>query len=515
MTSASVHKVDKTRIAQNTIFLYIRMIVIMFLGLYVVRIVLNTLGVVDYGIYNAVAGVVTLLSFLGSSMASATQRFFSYALGKQDLLLLRRTFSTNLIIYAIIGLLAVLLLESVGLWFLNERLKLPEGRLADANIVYQFAIFSLVAQIMMAPLIAVIIAHEDMQYFTLLSFVEVILKFLVATTLIFVACNKLIFYAVGGFVAASCITGGYAVLCYKKYAECHLPLAKYDKKILREIVDFTWWTLFGSLSTMLRGQAVTLLLNQMFSPAIVAAKVIALNVSGTASAFSNNFNVGLYPSIIKSYAADDRNSMYQLIFSGCKITFFLMWVLTCPLILRMEYVLTLWLKQLPDEVVIFTQLSLLEALILSVSMPLATAARAPGKMMGYELTLGLMQVAIFPLSWVVLKMGYPVYSVFLVAIIVNILMFFVRLIIVHFLIDLPILRFLQKVALPVCLVTVVSAVPAWLLDRICPSGFLGSLLTGIFSAFLSTVIMYFIGLDREQRRTVLSVVQRKVKRGCR
>lgn len=512
---AETFQIDKKKIFKNTLLLYIRMLILMLTGLFTVRVLLNALGTEDYGVYNAIAGVVTLLSFMNASMASATQRYFSFALGKKDRELLQRIFGTNLLIYVLIAAGAVILLETIGLWFLNQKLVLPTDRLYEANIVYQFAVLTLVFQIFTSPLIAIIIAHEDMHYYTYISGLDIIFKLAAALSVFLFPANKMMYYALLNMIVCCFSLLIYICVCYKKYPACQFGVGKYDKSLLKEIFGFTGWTLFGSMTCVVRGQLVTLLLNQMFNPVVVAAKVIALNVSTVVQSFSNNFNVGLYPPIVKSYAAGAKQEMFQLIYEGCKITFFLMWVFALPLLLRMDYVLTLWLKNPPEGAVLFTQLALIEALIVSVSMPLTTAARAPGKMMLYELVLGSMQIAIFPISWGVLAMGYPPYSVFVVGIAINILMFFVRLIIVSHLTELPFFTFLWKVGLPVMAVLIVSTIPSWFINRFIPEGFFWCGLLGIMTIVFTCGSMFCLGLNKQQKIKFISIIKSNlIRRTC-
>ena len=500
-TQANMH-----RIAKNTIVLYCRQLFTMMVNLYAVRVVLNVLGVEDFGIYNVVAGIVMLFSFLSGTMASATQRYFSFALGRQDQSLLKKIFSTNLLIYLVIMFVAVILLETIGLWFVQNKLNVPADRLASAVVLYHFSVLMFLSMICAAPFMAIIIAHEDMRLYAYVSIVEAMLKLGAIFLLLYIPYEKLISYGVLLFLVSLVTTLMYVCLCRIKYEECSFRSLGVDRKLFREIFSFTGWTLFGQLSTVVRNQAVTVLLNQFFSPVIVSARAIALNVSGSINVFSNNFNTSLYPPIIKQYAAGEKKGMFRLVFNGSKITFFLIWILALPLLLRMDYVLNLWLKETPQWAVLFTQLAIVESLINSISLPLGTAARAPGKMRMYELSLGIIQIAIFPASWLVLACGKEVYTVFIVAIIANLVMFAVRLLLVHRLIGLPLKQFYFYVLLPVFGVIICSGGPALLISVVLPEGFLACAVVGLVSLFFTSLGMYFIGLNKLQRQKIQSVV---------
>ena len=502
---------NNKRIAKNTLMLYFRQILILLVGLYTVRIVLDELGVEDYGIYNVVAGVVTLLSFLSGTMASATQRFFSFALGRNDKLQLKKIFSVNFIIYISIAIIALILLESVGLWFVNEKLDIPPKRFEAAIFIFHFAVFTFIASILTSPFMAMIIAHEDMQIYSYVSIIEAILKLGVVFLLMHIEADKLELYGLLLFIVSLINALIFISISLRKYEECQFKKFYWDKGLVQEILDFTGWTLFGQVSTVVRNQAITILVNQFFNPVVVASRAIALSISGHIGVFANNFNTSLYPPIIKSYSSNSKNDMFSLIFNGSKLTFFLMWIIALPLLMELEMILNIWLKNVPNEAVLFTQLNIVESLIFSLSLPLATAARAPGKMKTYELTLGLIQLSIFFVTWIILKMGYPAYSVFVVAIVVNIIMFFVRLIIVSNLIELSKKSFIVKVVLPVIGVMILSTIPTYLLQKSLPIGFVFSLIVIVSSVVFNAVTIFYIGLDKNWRRKIRDFIVDKIK----
>ncbi|HOT89088.1 MAG TPA: MATE family efflux transporter [Bacteroidales bacterium] len=503
---------NNKRIAKNTMFLYFRQILILFVSLYTVRVVLDVLGVEDYGIYSVVAGIVSFFSFLSGTMASATQRFFSFALGKNDTEKLKKTFSVNLLIYGGIAIIALLLLETVGLWFVNEHLQVPPNRFEAAKWVYHFSVLMFIATIFSTPFMSIIIAHEDMKIYAYVSIVEVVMKLGVVFLLLYVPFDKLELYGVLTFAVSVIITILYAIICMRKYLECQFRIFYWDKLLLKEIVGFTGWTLFGQLSSVGRNQAVTILLNQFFNPVVVAARAIAVNITNNITVFANNFNTGLYPPIIKYYASGQKEEMFKLIFNGSKITFFLMWVFALPLLLEMDIVLKLWLKNPPEYTVLFTRLALIEVLIISLSLPLATAARAPGKMKTYELSLGTIQIAIFIASWIILKMGAEAYSVFLIAILANIIMFFARLLIVKQLIEIDVKLFILKVVFPIFIIIILSFVPTYCIFLFLPKGILFSIITVILSVIICSLTMYFVGIDKKMRNKIHEIVINKARK---
>lgn len=481
-------------------------------SLYTVRVVLDTLGVVDYGIYNVVAGVVTFFTFLSGTMASATQRFFSFAIGKQDSASLKKIFSVNLLIYVTIAIVALLLLGTIGSWFVHEQLKIPADRVDAAITVFNFAVFTFVLTIFTSPFIAIIIAHEDMKIYAYVSILEAIMKLGVVFLLVYVSWDKLALYGILLFVVAIINLLIYVSICTMKYSECQFRKFYWDKKLMHEIVGFTGWTLFGQLTTVFRNQAVTILLNQMFTPVVVAARAIANNITSQVNVFSGNFNTSLYPPIIKSYAANNKQEMFSLLFAGSKATFFLMWILALPLFLEMEMVLTLWLKAPPPEAILFTRLALVEALINSVSLPLTTAARAPGRMKVYELTLGSIQIGIFFVAWLVLLLGGEAYTVFVVAIVANLIMFVFRLVIVRNLIGLPLGLFFRQVVIPLFSVVFVSSLFSLLVRVYRADGIGFSIATVFISILLSIICMYYIGINQMEREKINSLVLNRIRK---
>lgn len=494
------------RIAKNTLMLYFRQLLILLVSLYTVRVILDVLGAEDYGIYNVVAGVVTLLSFFSGTMGSATQRFFSFALGKNDDLQLKKIFSVNLFIYLGIAIIAALVLETVGLWFIKEKLAIPVDRFDAALYIYHFAVFTFIVSVLTTPFMAMIIAHEDMQIYAYVSIAESVLKLGSVFLLMYIDTDKLELYGVLLFSISIINASIYLLIAINKYEECQFKKIFWDKGLLKEITGFTGWTLFGQISTVIRNQGITILINQFFNPVVVTSRAIALSISNHVGVFANNFNTSLYPPIIKSYSSGNKGEMFSLVHNGSRLTFFLMWMIALPLLLEMEAILHIWLKNTPPEAVLFSQLKIVESLILSISLPVATAARAPGKMRIYELTLGIIQLSILFFSWVILKMDYPAFSVFLVAIVVNIFMFFVRLMIVSSLIDLSVSKFMKKVVLPVIGVIIISTVSSYIFQKIIPESILYSLAVIIFSILVSVVTIYYIGLDKYWRMKIRNFI---------
>lgn len=487
------------RIATSTLILYFRMIIIALISFYTIRVVLDVLGVEDYGIYNVVAGIVALSSFIPMALSSATQRYFSFALGEKNLVKLEQVFSTNLIIYVSVAAVAVLLLEAVGFYLVSQHLKLPEDKAGSAMLLYHLAVLSFALSIFSAPFMAIIISHEDMNIYAIITVTESIVKLLAVFFLAQLPFDRLVAYGWLMMLVALAVMLMYMVTAFRKYPECHLRKLTANKALVKEVLGFTGWAVFGSFTTIIRTHGVTVLLNQMFNPTVVAARAIAIQVVGFTNVFAQNFNTALYPPIIKSYAENNKTEMYQLVLDGSKLTFFLMWILLLPIILKIEFLVDLWLKSAPVETYLFAQLALLESLVFAISMPLATAARAPGKMRLYELTLGTIQLLILPLSWLVLYFGYPAYSVFVVAIVANVAMFFARLFLVEYLTGLSSVQFIKQVLSRVTQVVFVSGFVMYHLEGFFRNTLGSVALYGILSVLLNLAVIFILGIDRKTR----------------
>ena len=496
------------RILKNTLMLYFRQILILLASLYSVRVILNTLGVQNYGIYSVVGGIVSFFSFLSGAMASATQRFFSFALGQNDDQKLKTTFSNNLVIYILIAIIAVVLLENIGTYFVYNKLNVPIERFSAACFVYHCSVITFIFSIFSSPFMAIIIAHEDMHIYAYISMLEVLLKLGIVFLLNIVVADKLKIYGLLLAVVAFINSVTYIFVCIKKYPECQLKKFYWSREQFKETIQFTGWTLFGQLTSVIRTQAVTILINQVFNPIIVSARTIAIQVSNYIKIFSSNFNTGLYPSIIKKYASNEKEEMFSLVFNGCKITFFLMWIFALPVFMEMDYVLKLWLKLPPEQVVFFTRLALIEGLIDIICLPLMTAARASGNMLGYELSLGIIQVFIFVTDYLIFKfIKAPAYIVFVVATVGNFLMFFIRLINLKYLINFPILFFLRKVISRISVVMCMTLGISYGIHLVRPYDFGGVCLSIFVSVVFSIIFMGYIGLNKMERQKIFQFIK--------
>ena len=496
------------RVAKNTLMLYFRQILIMAVSLYTVRVVLNTLGAEDYGIYNVVAGCVTMFNFLGHSMTSASQRYFSFDLGKEDKEHLKVTFCVTFEIYLLLAVIIVVIAETFGLWFINNKLVIPSERLIAANWIFQAAIISFLMTLITTPYMALIIAHEKMNIYAYASIIEAILKLAIVFLLKIILYDKLIVYGILLAIVAFINTSVYRLYCHKRYTECKIHFIK-EWTLLREILEYSGWNLFGSIATVVKKQVLNILLNIFYGPIISASRSIASQVNTTITNFANNFSTALRPQIVKTYARDQKEESLNLVYRGCKFTFFLMYVFILPLVIEMEIVLNLWLKTPPEQVVIFTRLALIESLILSISYPIMSLAHASGKIRLYQGVVGGSLLMNLPVSWISLKFGAPAYSVMVITVVIEIIAFVLRLLIIHKITGMSIRQYTINVIIPVLLVALLSTVVPLFIYHFMNQSII-RLLFIILTSFIGIISFAFIiGMNKNERRLLRKYLKGK------
>ena len=489
---------NNKRIAKNTMMLYIRMLLTMAVTLYTSRIVLNTLGVEDFGIYNVVGGFVAMFGFLNSSMASATQRFLSFEIGRKDNIQLRNVFSMSVNIHFIIAFVIFIFAETVGLWFVTTQLTIPAERMLAAQWVYQFSIFALMVNMVSVPYNAIIIAHERMNVFAWVSIAEVSLKLLIVFMLQWFGFDKLKLYAVLMFGVSLFIRLIYGVYCNQKFKESKFRYY-WDKPLFKILVSYAGWNLWGNAAGTIRGQGVNILLNIFFGPVINAASGIAYQVSAAMNLFVVNFQMAINPQIIKSYASEELKYMHQLIYQGAKYSFFLLFTLTLPILFETQYILKLWLNIVPEYTAVFTQLVIINVLIDSVSGPLMTAAQASGKIKLYQSVVGGLLVLNLPISYLFLKMGLSPEVTLYVSIGISIIALYARLKIISPLVNLNVFDFFKTVIMRIIPVVLVSLILPVLAFPSLEESFLKLLLTVMTSILSALITIYYIGLGKTEQ----------------
>lgn len=490
---------NNKRIAKNTLLLYGRMLLIMAVSLYTSRVVLNTLGVEDYGIYNVVGSVVTMFAFLNGALITSTQRYLTYELGKGDYEQLKKVFTTSFYVHVLISILIVLLAETVGLWFFYKKMVIPEGRMVAAMWVYQLSIVTMVVQVMSAPYNSIIIAHEKMSIFAIISIFETVLKLAIVFFLVALSVDKLILYAVLVALVQLLIRFIYTQYCKKNFSESVL-VKSYDKKLLFEIGKFAGWNIWGNLASTLFGTGINLLINVFFGPLVNAARGIAVQIETTVAQFSTNFLLAVNPQITKLYAQNKLTDMHQLLFRASKFACYLLLMLSLPVMLEAPTILKLWLKIVPDYTVSFVRILLCIVIVDSMARPLMTAAAATGDVKKYQSIIGGVLLSIVPVAYIVLKLGGDPNSVYVVHLAICIIAFFARLLIIRPMIKLSLRQFFSYVIWPCMLVAVASFVLSYIICRVFPDGLLYSFINCLISIIFVAFFSYIIGLTNSERR---------------
>ncbi|MDG5813851.1 oligosaccharide flippase family protein [Chitinispirillales bacterium ANBcel5] len=497
------------RIAKNTMMLYIRMLLIMVVSLFTVRVVLNTLGDVDYGIYNVVGGIVVMFNFLSGTMSSASLRFFAFELGRKDYQKLKHIFNLTFLMYTVLAVLVLVVAQTVGLWFLNTQMNIPAERLSAANWVYQFSIFSFILTIMTLPYNAIIIARENMKVFAYVSIVEALLRLLIVYLLLLFPVDKLKLYSVLMFSVVCIVTFIYRTICSRNYPECKLSFF-WDKDQFKTLISFSGWNMFGALSGMLKNQGLNILLNLFFGPVVNAARGIAYQLSARINEFVMNFSRAINPQITKYYAANEKNNMHNLVFRGSKFAYFLLFFVSMPLVLETSFILTLWLGNLPEYTILFTRLIIALALVDSLSYALMTAAQATGKIRNYQIVVGSILLLNIPASYVLLRAGHPPQVTMYVAITTATICLILRVYMLQRMIDLSFWGFMRSVILSVITVSGLAYIPPIAVMSFMPNGFLRFLMVCISGGTSSLITIYFLGFSSKERTFLTVMVKNKL-----
>ena len=501
-------------IAKNTIMLYFRMIITIVISLYTSRVNLRVLGIVDNGIYQVVGGVVAMFIFLNSSLAGATSRFMTYAIGRGDEQKLKDTFAAALNVHILVAVIVFILSETVGLWFLNNKLVIPEDRMFAARVVYQLSIFSTLISITQVPYNASIISHERMGVFAYMSILDVSLKLLICYLLYLSPFDKLISYAVMMLAVTVGMQIIYRTYCIRHFSECHFQ-RKTDKSILKPILSFSGWDLFGNFSVMARNQGLSMVMNMFFGPVVNAAVGFSHTIGTTILGFSNNFLTAIRPPIVKAYSIGDIPKMESLMINASRFSFSLLLLLSTPFFFESSYLLELWLKTPPPHTDIFCKLELGLSVLSSMFLPLVYAIHASGKIRFMSLVNGSIWILVVPVTWIFLKKGFPpsipyIIKIFLLFFVVCSNLYSTKKNIPSFQIKL----YLRKAVLPSFITLVITiGVTLFFFSMMGERGIWRLLGTCSVSTCIILVCVYYIVFDKELRervnRKILNIIRRK------
>lgn len=510
---AQSNKENSKRIAKNTLLLYIRLIFTMAVGLFTSRVILATLGVEDYGVYNVVAGFVMMFSFFTSSLGAAISRFLTYELGKGESGKLQRIFSTSVNVQLLLSLAILILAEAIGVWFVNNKLNIPADRLYAANWTFQCAILSFIFNLISVPYNAAIIAHERMSAFAYISILEVTLKLAIVYVLYISPIDKLITYSILFAFVGLVIRLVYGGYCRKHFAECRYQ-AVIDKPMLKEISGFAGWNLLGSGAYLFNTQGVNIAMNLFFGVTVNAARGIATQVEGVVRQFVTNFTTALNPQITKSYAAGNMEYMYTLVCRGAKYSYFLMLIFVVPFMFEADIILKLWLDKVPEYTPVFLRLTMIGTLCDILGNSTANACWATGKVKKYYLWVGTIGSLVFFISYVLFTFGFPAYTSYVVFIVIYIILIFVKLSIIKGLIHFPVTMFYKETLFRILPVTICTFMFASFAYSTLEESIGRMLLTVLLSTCALGISTFLFGLEQSEKQIVRNKISYFKKRIC-
>lgn len=501
---------DNRRIAKNTVYLYIRTFLVMLIALYTSRVILQTLGVNDYGIFNAVGGVVSMFQIISGSLAAAISRYITFALGKGNMERLRQVFSTSMMVQILIGVAVLILGETLGLWFVNTYMNIPEGRMEAANWVWHCSLFSFVIGLIYVPFNAMIIAHEHMNMYAFLSIFDAVAKLVIVLLLPFFGLDRLALYSILLVGISLTNFSVYYFYCRHHFCESHFEKPK-DMGLIKEITNFAGFSFLNNAANILNSQGLNVLINIFFGVAFNAARGIATQVEGAVMQFVDNIIMAINPQITKSYAVGDKGRMFMLVCSGSRFAYFLMLFFALPVFLETDFILKLWLGTVPEYTVVFVHLSLIGSMVKMLGNTGYTACMATGNIKRYSIIITVVGIFVFPLVYLAFKLSAPVEWAYYIFIAVYTAVLFVRLGLMKQMIEFPPQMFIKEVLLPVSLVTIAAVIAPLIVLHYIEAGWLRLISVLLVSTVSCVLFIYLIGLKRYERDSLMKTLANKIK----
>ena len=501
---------NNKRIAKNTLLLYFRTLLIMAITLYTSRVILNALGVEDYGIYNVVGGVVAMFSLISGSLSNAISRFITFELGRGDIKKLNTIFSTSVNIQIGISVIVLLLGVLIGGWFLNAKMNIPLDRMIAANWVLYCSLLMFCINLISLPYNACIIAHERMAAFAYVSILDATLRLLVCYLITVSPFDKLISYAVLLVIVALIVRMVYGIYCNRHFEECHYRFV-YDRSLLKQMGSFAGWQFLTNCCWMFNTQGVNILINLFFGVTLNAARGVATQVDSAIQQFVNNFMTAVNPQITKDYASGQIKEMFMLVCRGAKFSYFLLLLFAVPVIFEADYILKLWLKNVPEYAVVFLRLTIIGSMVNMLGGTGLTACMATGKIKHYSIWISSVGVLVFPLTWVAFKCGLPVESTYIIIIMVYIGVNIVRLYIMKGLLHFPPMLFIREVIFKICIVTLIIIPLPAIVNYLFTESFVRLILTITVSSVASCVTIFYVGLSSLERKSVVARIETAIK----
>lgn len=498
-----------TRIARNTLMLYVRMFVLMLVGLYASRVVLEALGETDFGIYSVVGGVVAMFTIISGALNSAVQRFITFEMGKGPEAQLNKVYSTAVTIQLLLAAIIVIIAEPVGLWFIRNEMTISPDRIPAAEWVLHFSLMAFVVNLMSVPQMASITAHEKMSAYAYIGILDGFLRLVTALLIVRSGGERLIQYAALMALTVIIVRMAYGIYCRRHFEECrYRPI--FDRKLIKDMFSFAGWNFVGVTSGVLRDQGGNILVNLFSGPAVNAARGIAVQLNGAVQGFVTNFMTAVNPQITKSYASGERAYMFSLVRRSSRLSFCLLYLLALPVIFNADYLLGIWLKEVPTHASLFVQLFLIFALSESLSNPMITAMLATGNIRRYQLVVGGLQLLNLPVSYLCLKLGAIPEVTVIVAIVISQICLWVRLVMLNKATGFPVLPFVDKVYCTLIFKVVCGSV--WLplfIEAAKPKGFLGFAVSAVSCVLVTLLAVWLLGLEPDERQWATDKLKRR------
>lgn len=495
-------KARPKRIAANALVLFARILVITIVNLYSVRYIINGLGIEDYGIYNAIAGVIMTSSCLVPVVALSLQRFYSYSMGKGEYGKLRMIFSAGTNIILVFSVAIIIIFETIGFWFVNTKLIIPVDRIIEAGWIFHITLLSFIFSILQVPYTAAIFSHEHMGTYTFISTFECLAKLIVAFMIGHVAADHLIFYCSGLLIVSVTVFVAYAVIAYNKYSECSYTLVR-DYNLYKELLSFSGWTLYGAIASMGMIQGSTILLNIFFGPSANAAFGISVNVYNAFMSLSNSIVLAFRPSMVKTYAEGKHGLLEQLFYICNKAIFLLLACIAIPIIFEIDTILGWWLQIVPQDTSLFVLLFIIFCLCLAQHNPITIIIQSIGRIKYYHLTVETLMVLCVPITWIVFTFKCPSYSVFIVMILLCMLAHFTRIIYLKNCQEsFSCYKYIMKFLMPCIIITMINVVLTGWVHMTVENTLLRLTCVSITSVCVSILFTYIIGMTKTEKEYI-------------
>lgn len=497
---------NNKRIAKNTMVLYLRTFVVLIITLYTSRVILQVLGVEDYGLYNVVGGVVAMFSVISGSISTSISRFITFDLGRNDTVALKHTFSSSLTLLLVFALIILIFGEAIGVWFIQTQLTVPEGRLSAAHWIFQFSLITFSLNLVGVAYDACIRAHERMTIFAYVGIIGTCLKLLICFMLYYSPFDKLVYYGILMLLVNVIVFAINYFYCVRNFIECQGVAPKVDKTQFKSLGSFAGWTSVMHGTYILDTQGINILMNLFFGVTVNAARGIAHSVESAIMGFVNNFLSAVYPQITKLYASGNTEEMNKLVCRSSKFAYFLLLLLAMPVYIETEYILSLWLGIVPDHTVAFFRLTIIASALSAMGNSGNCACQATGNVKGFSSVMAMITISVFPITYIGFKIGLQVEIAYVVYILIYSTLIIVRMLFLKKLVGLLPILYVRSVLLPVMLVTISACILPLLVHNCMDSSFVRLFSVCIVSILSACMIIYFVGLTKGERSFISGIV---------